>query len=130
MAIPARATSMNNWALGLRLGDLRSMLQFTLHNDLDPDGDSVRKLLEAHLTYTRMTVAKSLLLHLLAVVSVAVWIGAMWPAVLPQTVLDSALALWVAILFFAVLASIEEWLWRRKVTRYRREHPPKLQEGA
>lgn len=105
------------------------MLQFTVQRDLDPDGAAVRKLLEAHLTYTRMSAAKSLLLHLLAVVSVALWVGTMWPAVLPLTVLDSALALWLAILFFAVLASFEEWLWRRKVTRYRRERPPKMEEA-
>jgi membrane protein implicated in regulation of membrane protease activity len=77
-----------------------------------------------------MSAAKSWFLHLLAVVSVAVWVGAMWPAVLPLPVLDSALALWLALLFFAILASIEEWLWRRKVARYRSDHQPKQVEGA
>jgi polyferredoxin len=106
------------------------MLQFTVHQELDPDSGSLRRLLEAHLTYARMSAAKSLFLHLLAVVSVAVWFGAMWPGVLPLRVLDSALALWVSLLFFAMLTSIEEWLWRRKVTRYRSERHPKQTENA
>ena len=106
------------------------MLQFTVHKDLDPDSASLRRLLEAHLTYARMSAAKTFVLHLLAVVSVAVWVGAMWPTMLPPGVLDSALALWVALLFSAILASIEEWLWHRKVARYRGEHPPKQKESA
>jgi hypothetical protein len=42
----------------------------------------------------------------------------MWPAVLPGPVLDDALAVWIAVLGFAVLTSIEEWLWRRRVAQY------------
>jgi len=106
------------------------MLQFTIHKELDPDRASVRRLLEAHLTYVRMSAAKSWFLHLLAVVSVAVWVGAMWPAVLSLPVLDSALALWVALLFFAILASIEEWLWHRKGARYRDERRAQQKEDA
>jgi hypothetical protein len=107
-----------------------SMLQFTVQKDLDPNSASLRRLLEAHLTYVKMSAAKSFFLHLLAVVSVAVWIAAMWPGVLPLQVLDSALALWVVLLFFAVLTSVEEWLWHRKVARYRSEHPPKQKEST
>ena len=106
------------------------MLQFTVHKDLDPDSASIRRLLEAHLTYARMSAAKTFVLHLLAVVSVAVWVGAMWPAMLPPGVLDSALALWVALLCFAILASIEEWLWHRKVARYQSERRAKQNLGA
>jgi hypothetical protein len=42
----------------------------------------------------------------------------MWPAALPAAVLDDALALWIALVCFAVLATAEEWLWRRRVARY------------
>ncbi|HEY3303783.1 MAG TPA: hypothetical protein VGL70_09665 [Candidatus Binatia bacterium] len=115
---------------GLNQSNLRSMLQFTVNRDLDPDSASLRRLLEAHFTYARMSAAKSFILHLLAIVSGAVWVGAMWPGVLPLQVLDSALALWAALLLFAILTSIEEWLWHRKVARYRSEHPPKQKEGA
>src|SRR5215470_9728008 len=95
------------------------MPHFTLR-----EGDSdqaMRRLLEAHQRYARMSGAKTFALHLLAVVSVALWIGAMWPAILPPAVLDDALGIWVALLLFAVLVSAEEWIWRRRVAQYRRE---------
>ncbi|HEY6197748.1 MAG TPA: hypothetical protein VI231_03995 [Candidatus Binatia bacterium] len=89
---------------------------FTVH---EPEADqAVRRLLEAHRRYARMSGAKTFALHLLALVSLALWIGAMWPAVVPMPVLDDALAVWIAVLCFAVLTSIEEWLWRRRVARY------------
>jgi membrane protein implicated in regulation of membrane protease activity len=86
------------------------------------DGEpAVRRLLEAHQRYARMSGAKTFALHLLAVVSVALWIGAMWPAILPPVVLDDALGIWLALLLFAVLASAEEWIWRRRVAQYQRQ---------
>jgi polyferredoxin len=91
------------------------------HFTFDDAGEAdraVRRLLEAHRRYARMSGAKTFALHLLAVVSVALWVGAMWPAVLPAPVLDDALALWIALLCFAVLARFEEWLWRRRVAQY------------
>jgi membrane protein implicated in regulation of membrane protease activity len=106
------------------------MLQFTINRDRDPDSASLHRLLEAHVVYERMAAAKKFCLDLLAFVGVVVWLGAMWPALLPQRVLDSALAVWVSLLFFAVLATVEEWLWRRKVARYRDEHQAKQKEGA
>jgi membrane protein implicated in regulation of membrane protease activity len=101
------------------------MSHFTLP---ERDGEGVRRLLQAHERYARMSGAKTFALHLLAVVSVALWIGAMWPALLPPTLLDDALGLWVALVFFAVLASIEEWLWRRQVAQYRRGLKPTCDE--
>ncbi|GEM_PF-3454703 len=80
--------------------------------------DAVRRLLEAHRRYARMSGAKNFALHLLALVSLTLWIGAMWPAVFPVAVLDDALAIWIAVLGFAVLTGIEEWLWRRCVAQY------------
>jgi hypothetical protein len=106
------------------------MLQFTINRDLDPDGASLRRLLEAHVIYERMSGAKKFSLHLLAIVGVVVWVGAMWPALLPSQVLEPALALWGVLLFLAILASVEEWLWHRKVERYRREHQAGQKEGA
>ncbi|HEX2387211.1 MAG TPA: hypothetical protein VHL99_11640 [Candidatus Binatia bacterium] len=97
------------------------------------EGDrAVRRLLEAHRRYARMSGAKTFALHLLAVVSVALWIGAMWPSALPAVVLDDALALWIALVSFAVFATVEEWLWRRRVTQYRLERQPRSpsQEGS
>jgi polyferredoxin len=91
------------------------------HFSFDDAGEAdraVRRLLEAHRRYARMRGAKTFALHLVAVVSVALWIGAMWPAALPAMILDDALALWIALVCFAVLATAEEWLWRRRVAKY------------
>lgn len=106
------------------------MLQFTINKNLDRDGTSLRRLLEAHLIYERMSAAKKFSLHLLAVVGVVVWVGAMWPALLPPRLMESASELWGAVLFFTVLASVEEWLWHRKVARYHLEHRAKQKEDA
>ena len=106
------------------------MLQFTIDNDRDSHSVSLRTMLEAHVIYERMSAAKKFSLHLLAIVGVVVWVGAEWPSLLPARLLDSALALWVGLLFFAVLATLEEWLWHRKVARYRDKHQAKQMEGA
>jgi hypothetical protein len=93
-----------------------------MNRELDVDDAAVRRLLEAHLLYVRMGTAKRFSLHLLALVGVVVWIGAMWPALLPARLMEYVLALWGGLLFIAVLASVEEWIWQRKVARYRIEH--------
>lgn len=97
------------------------MLHFTLDPDRPPDGAALRRLLEAHVVYERVASAKRVALHLLAIVSVVVWLGAMWPSLLPARILDPALAIWAALLLIAVLAAIEEHLWDRRVARYRDE---------
>jgi hypothetical protein len=102
------------------------MLQFTMNRGPNADGTSLRKLLEAHRVYARIGAAKRFSLHLLALVGVVVWIGAMWPSLLPAPVRLPALALWGGLLFLAVLASVEERTWRRKLerlARHLREHP-------
>jgi hypothetical protein len=98
------------------------MLQFTMNRDLRANEASVRRLLEAHVVFERMSAAKRFSLHLLVLVGVVIWIGAMWPALLPGNLLETALAVWGGLLFIAVLASVEEWVWHRRVVRYRSEH--------
>ncbi len=98
------------------------MLQFTINSDRDPNGTSLRRLLEAHVVYERMAAAKGLSLYLLAVVGVVVWSGAEWPFLIPSRLLDAALALWMGLFFFAMLARLEEWIWNRKVADYRNQH--------
>lgn len=97
------------------------MLRFVIDPESEPDHASLRRLLEAHVVYERMASAKRVSLHLLAIVSVVLWLGAMWPHLLPPRLLDSALAIWAGLLLIAVLAAIEERLWDRKVARYRDE---------
>lgn len=97
------------------------MLQFSIR-DRDADDRSLRRLLKAYVVYQRMAAAKKITLELLAFVGVPVWVGAMWPTLLPLEVVDSALAVWISLLVFAASATVEEWLWHGKVARYRDEH--------
>jgi hypothetical protein len=101
------------------------MLQFTVDPAREPDGASLRRLLEAHVVCERMASAKRASLHLLAVVGIVVWLGAAWPSLISAQLLDAALALWALLLFLAILATVEEWLWQRKVARYRAEQQRK-----
>ena len=87
----------------------------------DPRDGSLRRLLEAHVVYEQMSAAKKVFLHLLAIVGLLVWVGAMWPSLFSSQLLDSVLAVWISLLFFAVVATVEEWLWQRKVARYREQ---------
>jgi hypothetical protein len=103
------------------------MLQFTIDSELDPKSASLRKLLEAHVIYERMSAAKSFSLHLLAIVSAVVWFGEVWPSLLPSQVRAVAVALWAVLLLFAVCAGAEKWAWHRKVARYRSEHQARQQ---
>jgi len=106
------------------------MLQFTINRDRDPNDASLRRLLEAHAIYQRMSAAKLFSLYLLAIISAVVWMGEMWPSLLSSQARTVALALWGVLLLFAVCAGVEEWAWHRKVARYRSEHRPKQEEGA
>jgi membrane protein implicated in regulation of membrane protease activity len=96
------------------------MLQFTIDPN-QTDSKAVRKMLEAHVVRERMASAKSVSLHLMAALSVIVWLGAKWPGLMPTRLLDAALAVWAAILFFSILAAVEEWLWHKKAKRYQYE---------
>lgn len=100
-------------------------MQFTVNKELDPDGTSLHMLLEAHFRCERMTAARSFCFHLLAVVGVAVWLGAIWPSLLPPEVRVFALVLWGGLLFVAIWAIVGEWLWRWRLTRRLDEHQAK-----
>lgn len=106
------------------------MLRFTLHRDYDSHNGAIRRLLEAHAKYERMSAAKKFSLYLLAIVGLVVWVGAMWPTLFPPQLLDSVLAVWISLLFFAILATVEEWLWHRKVARYRDEREAKPEQAT
>ena len=105
-------------------------MQFTINRDLDPDRSSLRPLLEAHCKYERMSAAKSRYLHLLAIVGVWVWLGAMWPSLLPAQVEEFVLVVWGALLLIAAWASVETWAWHRRMKRYLIEHQAKQREHA
>ena len=50
------------------------MLQFTFNRKLDPDGSKLHKLLEAQITYEQTSAFRSLSFHLLAILTVPVWL--------------------------------------------------------
>jgi hypothetical protein len=100
-------------------------VQFTIHRDTISNRSSLRPLLEAHFKYERMSAAKSRYLHLLAIVGVGVWVGAMWPSLLPVQMEEFILVLWAALLLIVVWASVETWACGRKMTRYLGEHKAK-----
>ena len=100
-------------------------MQLTINSDLDPDGSSLRPLLEAHFKYERMSAAKSRYLHWLAIVGFWVWLGAIWPSVLPPPVEEIVLVLWGILLLIGAWVSVETWAWHRKMTRHLSEHRAK-----
>lgn len=93
-------------------------MHITINRDLDPDGSRLRLLVEANCTYERMSAARSLSVHLLAMVSVIVWLGASWPSLLPAQVRAFALALWGGLFFVAILVGVQEWAWHCRLARY------------
>ena len=105
-------------------------MQFTINRELDPDGSSLRPLLEAHDKYERVSAAKSRYLHLLAIVGVLVWLEAIWPSLLPVQLEEFVLMIWGALLLLAVWASIATWTWHRKMTHYLSEHQARQKDRA
>ena len=105
-------------------------MQITINRDLDPDGSSLRPLLEAHVRYERINATRSRYLQLLAIVGFWVWLGAIWPSVLPPLVEDFVLVLWGGLLLVAAWVSVEAWAWRRKMTHYLRENQAKQRDST
>jgi hypothetical protein len=86
-----------------------------------PSGDDevkLRVLLEAHYTCKRMSMARSCLVHLLALVSALVWLVAYWPSVFPAQLYAVAGALWGVLLVVVLVTSAKEWQWYRRRARY------------
>lgn len=84
---------------------------------------ALRPLLEAHFAYEHMSARRSFCVHLLALVSVLVWLGNCWPALLPvpvQAIMDEC---WGVLFFIAIMAGIEEWRCYRRLV-HRAAHYP------
>jgi hypothetical protein len=94
------------------------ILQFRIDPSVDPDRSNLRSVLEAEFAYERMSAARSLFFHLLAIVSVLIWLEAIWPDLLPSEVRLFIIILWGTILFVALWAAIEEYFSRRRLKRH------------
>ena len=73
-------------------------MEFTIDKEREPDDSILRTLLEAHMKYERTNNAKSVCLHLLAIVGILVWFEAMWPAIIPGPMETFVLTVWGALL--------------------------------
>jgi hypothetical protein len=94
------------------------MLRFTIDKERDPDRSKLRGILEAQFAYERMSAARSLFAHLLAIVGMVIWLDAIWPDWLPPEVRQFSLVLWGSILVLLIWAAIEEYVSRRRLKRY------------
>src|SRR5262245_60319786 len=87
------------------------MLHLRPDTKLDPDGSKLCALLEAHSRYEWMRATRSFFMHLSALASVLVWLGASWPSLLPAQVQAFALGLWESLFCIAAVAGLGEWIW-------------------
>ena len=104
-------------------------MHISIDRERDPDRSKLRVLLETHEAYERMSAARSLAVHLLAVVGVMVWLGASWPMLLPGQGKAFVLALWGALLCVGILAGMKEWIWYRRLERRLAEYQPTRREA-
>jgi hypothetical protein len=93
-------------------------VEIAFNRDHDPDGSKLRRLLEACSECERMSAARSFSVHLLAIVSVFVWLEAEWPSLLPADMRILAVGLWGMFFCLALWMSMEEWIWRRRREDY------------
>lgn len=93
-------------------------LGFTIDKTRDPDGETLRAVLAAQLTYERMRAARSWLIHMLALVGVIIWLEAIWPDMVSADVRFFTLAAFGGILFLTMRAAIEEVVSRHRLKRY------------
>jgi uncharacterized membrane protein (DUF485 family) len=94
------------------------MPQFRASQTPPDDETKLLMLLQAQYTYKRMSMARSCSVHILALVSVLVWLVAYWPAFFPAHMYAFTGALWGVVLFLVIVISAEEWKWYRRRARY------------
>ena len=94
----------------------------------DPDGMKLCKLLTAHETYERLGAARSLVVHLLALVGILVWLDAGWPDLLPRLIQTAAFTLWEVFFCLTLSTSIGEWIWYRRQMYYWAKYHEKQKE--
>ena len=91
-------------------------MQVGINNQLAPPDGS--RLDRALVDYERMRTARSMLVHLLAVVGVVIWLEAMSPDFLSKEVRLSTFILWGSFLFLTLWVAVEEYVLWRKITGY------------
>jgi len=91
------------------------MLEFVVNKD--ESEESLRSLLEAHISYERMKARRLFCVHALALVSVVVWLRVCWPSLLPAPVQDFVKEFWGILFFVLIVVSATEWKRRQRLAR-------------
>jgi hypothetical protein len=94
------------------------ILEISTNRRVNDDRSQLCRVLEAQFAYERMSNARSILAHLLAIVGVLVWLEAIWPDFLPQQARFFTLLSWGGILFLTLAVAVEEYILWRKLTSH------------
>ena len=80
----------------------------------DPDGASLRGVLQLHVEIDRARRGRQVLLYVLGVLGVPMWLSAALPDFLPKTVRSFSLAAWAVCFLCSAWALAFEWQLRKK----------------
>lgn len=93
---------------------MADLIKFTMSEDPEASGRRFDAFLETHRTYERMTAARRLWVHVLAIAGGGLFIDAWWPTLWSASVRDATVALWAVSVVGAVAAGCAEWKWYRR----------------
>jgi hypothetical protein len=94
------------------------ILEVRINQQVDPDRSQLRNVLEAQFACERMSSARSMLAHLLAIAGVIIWLEAIWPGLVPEETRFLILVLWGSLLFVTLWVAVEEFVLWHKLTGY------------
>jgi hypothetical protein len=100
-----------------------SIVELRINKTRDPDRSKLRALLETEFNYERMRTVRILFVHLVAFSGAAVWLDAVWPGLFSDDMRFLALTVWAAAVCVALVAAMEELIWRRKLARLMSDQP-------
>lgn len=92
-------------------------MEIRINRGRDPDGTKLRRLLEVQETYEWKSAARACAVHLLALISIFVWLDASLPSFLPLQIRAFVLTLWSMLFLLALYTAVKEYFWRRRRER-------------
>lgn len=103
-----------------------SIVEIRLRKDKDPNGRQFRELLAAMERVDRVGGLRSLVVHALAVLGVALWIDVLVPADFPEGLREFVLWLFAALALLGIALTVLEWRWHKIQKRCLRESDARL----
>jgi hypothetical protein len=94
------------------------ILEIRVDKQVDPDRSQLRHVLEAQFRYERVSMARSTMAHLLAIVGILIWLEGIWPDLLPEEARFFTFVFWGSMLFVTVSIALEEFVLSRKLASY------------